>query len=94
MLKVTEAARNRLLSKLATHKAADNEAYRFMRKKGGWKLRIDAAQPDDKKLAHNGRDVLLLDDDVLRKMTKLTLDVSTAESKPRLTLRTVSSAKD
>lgn len=88
MLKVTEAARNRLLSKLAMHKAAENEAYRFTRKKGGWKLRIDAAQPDDKKLAHKGRDVLLLDDDVLRKMTRLTLDVAITESKPRLTLRT------
>ena len=92
MLKVTEAARNRLLAKLMMHKAAESEAYRFLRKKGGWKLRIDAAQPDDRKLAHNGRDVLLLDSEALRAMTKLTLDCTSVASKQRLTLRTITAA--
>lgn len=90
MLKVTEAARSRLLWKLEKHNAADGEAYRFLRRKGGWKLRIDAAHPEDRKLAHNGRDVLLLDGDVLRKMNKLTLDCTSVDSKQRLTLRTLS----
>lgn len=89
MLKVTEAARGRLLSKLVAKKAADDEAWRFTRKESGWKLRLDRAQPNDKTLAHEGRNVLLLDLAVLKTMAKLTLDVADAESKPRLTLRTV-----
>ena len=89
MLKVTDAARNRLLSKLVSRKASDSEAFRFTRKKGGWKLRIDQAQPNDTKLAHQGRDVLLLDQDVSRNMSKLTLDVTSVDSNQRLTLRTI-----
>lgn len=92
MFVVTEAARNRLLAKLATHKAADGEAYRFTRKRGGWKLLIDAAHPDDKKLAHQGRDVLLLDGDVLRAMGRRTLDCIGVASQQRLTLRPISVA--
>jgi len=88
MLKVTEAARGRLLSKLVGRKAADDEAWRFTRKKDGWKLRLDHANPNDTTLAHEGRNVLLLAQDVSQKMTKMTLDATNAESKPRLTLRT------
>lgn len=89
MLKVTEAARNRLLWKLQQHNATKEEAYRFIRKKGGWKLRIDGVQPDDHLLAHNGRNVLLLDGSVLRRMTRLTLDCTSLNSGQRLTLRAV-----
>lgn len=89
MLKVTEAARNQLLWKLEQQKASNDEAYRFIRKKGGWKLRISGVQPDDRLLAHNGRNVLLLDGNVLRKMTKLTLDCTSLDSGRRLTLRAV-----
>lgn len=94
MLKVTQAARGRLLSKLMGRKAADGEAFRFMRKKGGWKLRLDRAQPNDTTLVHEGRNVLLLDQDVSRNMTKLTLDVTSYESKQRLTLRTIPKSKN
>ena len=86
MFTVTEAARGRLLSKLVGRKAADGEAFRFTRKNGGWKLRLDLPQPNDTKLVHEGRNVLLLNDDVTQTMTKLTLDVINAETKPRLTL--------
>lgn len=91
MLKVTDAARNRLLSKLMLRKGSEGEAFRFTRKKGGWKLRIDHARPNDTKLTHNGRDVLLLDQDVSRNMSKLTLDVTSMDSQQRLTLRAVAS---
>jgi|CXWL01.1.fsa_nt_gi hypothetical protein len=86
MFTVTEAARCRLLTKLVDRKAAEGEAFRFMRKDGGWKLRLDRAQPNDTKLVHEGRNVLLLNDDVTQNMTRLTLDVINAETKPRLTL--------
>ena len=86
MFTVTEAARGRLLTKLVDRQAEEGEAFRFTRKKGGWKLRIDRPQPEDMKLVHEGRNVLLLDADVKQNMTKLTLDVVNAETKPRLTL--------
>jgi hypothetical protein len=86
MFTVTEAARGRLLTKLVDRKAAEGEAFRFTRKKGGWKLSLDRPQPNDTKMAHEGRNVLLLNDDVSRNMTKLTLDVINADTKPRLTL--------
>lgn len=89
MLKVTQAAKGRLLTKLVDKQAADDEAWRFTRKASGWKLRLDRAQPNDQTLVHEGRNVLLLDDKVYRSMAKLTLDVADAESKPRLTLRTI-----
>jgi len=88
MLQVTEAARGRLLSKLSGRKAADDEVWRFTRKKSGWKLLLDRANPNDVTLTHEGRNVLLLDEGVSRKMTKMTLDATNAGSKPRLTLRT------
>ena len=87
MFTVTEAARGRLLSKLVGRKAAEGEAFRFTRKKGGWKLRLDLPQPNDTKLVHEGRNVLLLNDDITQTMTKLTLDVINAATRPRLTLR-------
>jgi hypothetical protein len=93
MLKVTKAAKSRLLSKLVGRKASDGEAFRFTRKKGGWKLRLDNAQPNDTVLAFEGRNVLLYDQDVSRTMTHLTLDVTDPDSKPRLTLRTIADGK-
>ena len=88
MLEVTEAARGRLLSKLVAKKARNDEAWRFTRRKNGWKLLLDHAGPNDTMLAYEGRNVLLLDADVSRKMTRMTLDAPLVESTPRLTLRT------
>jgi len=88
MLRVTEAARGRLLVKLVNRNAGDGEAWRFTRKKGGWKLRLDHAHANDTTLVHEGRNVLLLGENVSRNMMKMTLDATGAGSKPRLTLRT------
>jgi hypothetical protein len=93
MLRVTKAAKSRLLSKLVGRNACDGEAFRFTRKKGGWKLRLDNAQPNDTVLAFEGRNVLLCDQEVSQNMTRLTLDVTDSDSKPRLTLRTIANGK-
>ena len=84
---VTEGARDRLLSKLVTKKAAKDEAMRFMRRKGGWKLCVERTGPDDTKVVHRGRNVLLMDEDVSEAMGTMTLDVRQTRSGPRLTLR-------
>lgn len=87
MMTVTEGARDRLLSKLVTKKAAKDEAMRFMRRKGGWKLSVERACPDDTKVVHRGRNVLLMDEDVSEATGTMTLDVRQTQSGPRLTLR-------
>ena len=93
MLTVTAAARDRLLTKLGCKKAADDVALRFTRRKGGWRLRLDRAGPDDTAFTHEGRDVLLLDEAVSKAMTMMTLDVSSTETGPKLTLRRITSRK-
>ena len=87
MLMVTEAARDRLLSKLVNRKAADDEGMRFMRREGRWRLHLERACPDDTTVTHQGRNVLLMDEGVSDAMTSMTLDVRQTERGPRLTLR-------
>ena len=90
MLTVSEAARDRLLSKLVSRKADDDEAMRFTRRKGGWKLRLERACPGDATVIHHGRNVLLMDPDVSKAMKTMALDVRQTVGGPRLTLRRVS----
>jgi hypothetical protein len=91
MLTVTEAARDRLLSKLARRKAKDDVALRFTRKEKGWKLRLDRGKPDDTTFTRNGRSVLLLDATVAKAMATLTLDVRPTDVGARLKLSKVPS---
>ncbi len=94
MLTVTPAARECLLSRLGRKRAADDVAMRFMRREGGWRLRLDRAGPDDTAFAHEGRDVLLLDEAVSMAMTDMTLDVRATEAGPRLKLRRIRGPAD
>lgn len=87
MLSVTDAARDRLLSKIVAKKGSDEEALRFTRRNGRWRLRLDYAKQGDKTFTCADRTVLLLDETVSRALTKMTLDVKDAEVKPRLSLR-------
>lgn len=93
MLKVTAAALSRLSTKLSRKKAADDAVLRFTRKPGGWKLRIDDSRPADKTFAHEGRDVLALDNEVSEAMSQMTLDVTNAKGKPRLKLLSASDSE-
>ena len=94
MFTVTAAALDRLSRKLAGKKANDNEAFRFTRRAGGWKLRLDYARLADTAFSHDGRSVLLLDATVSHAMASLTLDVRRTDSGPRLKLRRVTGNKD
>ncbi len=86
MLTVTEVARDRLASKLARRRAADDVAMRFTRREGGWRLRLGRARPADTVIIHEGKTVLLLDKVVSQAMTNMTLDAQSTEAGPRLTL--------
>jgi hypothetical protein len=87
MLTVTSGAGMRLLGKLAHKGATDDVAMRFKRRPGGWTLGLDHARASDTAIMHEGRLVLLLDEQVSRAMSDRTLDVTDTEAGPRLTLR-------
>ncbi|MBP7936339.1 MAG: hypothetical protein KA354_16995 [Phycisphaerae bacterium] len=87
MLTVTPAARERLTRKLTRKKAGKNEAMRFTRKPGGWRLSVDRAEANDTAIVHDGKILLLLDEAVSRAMTNATLDVQDTDAGPRLRLR-------
>lgn len=89
MLTVTKPALDRLSHRLARKKAADDVALRFTRRAGGWNLDPDRARPGDITFAHDGRNVLLLDEAVSQGMTDLTLDVRTTEAGLRLRLHRI-----
>ncbi len=86
MLTVTAFARDRLASKLARRKAADDVALRFSRRAGTWRLRLGRPRPTDTVITHEGKTVLLLGKVVSQAMTNMTLDVRDTEAGPRLTL--------
>ena len=94
MLTVTASALDRLSRKLARKKPTDGVALRFMRRTGGWRLRLDRARPADTEFTHDGRSVLLLDAAVSQAMTNMALDVRSTDSGPRLRLHKVTSSKD
>ncbi|MHC5112085.1 MAG: hypothetical protein ACYTHJ_19660 [Planctomycetota bacterium] len=87
MFEVTGAALSRLSKKLCVKKAEEDETFRFVRKKGGWKLSLDRAHPDDKAFRCAGKDVLVLDPAVTKAMDALILDVRSTEKGERLKLR-------
>ena len=74
MLKVTNAALDRLSRRLRREKAAEGTALRFTRREGGWKLRLDRESAGDTAFSHDGRKVLLLDADVAKAMANMSLD--------------------
>ena len=87
MLVVTKPAFDRLSHRLARRKATQNVALRFTRREGGWKLGPDQERPGDVTFAHDGRNVLLLDETAAKAMTNMTLDVRNTDAGPRLRLR-------
>jgi Fe-S cluster assembly iron-binding protein IscA len=86
MLIVTSDARRRLARKLALKKAASDQALRFVRRPGGWRLRLDGADSADTTICHDGRIVLLLDPTAAQLMKNKTLDVRKTVGGTRLTL--------
>ena len=89
MFNVTEPALNRLSRRLAHKEAAEGVALRFTRRAGGWKLGPDQTRPGDVTFAHDGRDVLLLDETTAEAMANMTLEVRNTDAGPRLRLRRV-----
>jgi hypothetical protein len=87
MFIVTEAARIRLVEKLARKRAGDNVAMRFVRRRQGWSLRPDAPASNDVAFVHEGRTVLVLDPRVAHRLADRTLDAQDTPAGSRLRLR-------
>ena len=86
MLTVTSAACERLARKLTHKKAGSDMMLRFVRREGGWSLRLDHSAPSDIVYAHQGRTVLAIDQEVSKTMQNRTLDVVNADRGSRLCL--------
>jgi hypothetical protein len=89
MLTVTKPALNRLSRKLAHGDAADDVALRFTRRDGGWKLEQDQERPGDVTFAHDGRNVLLLDETAAKAMANMALSVRKTDAGSRFRLRRI-----
>jgi hypothetical protein len=94
MLNVTKCALDRLSHRLACKKAGVDIALRFTRREGGWKLGPDQARPGDVTFAHDGRNVLLLDEITAEAMANMTLVVRNTDAGPRLRLRHVTNRRN
>ena len=86
MLTVTPAANDRLVRKLKGKGAEEGVAMRFVRRTGGWRLRLDKPAVGDVLFAHEGRTVLVLDAACAGLLADRTLDAVAAAAGPRLKL--------
>lgn len=84
MLTITDNARDRLTRKLVLKNAKEGVALRLSRTEGGWQFRPDTARPNDVVFAHEGKNVLLLDEAALVAVKSMTLDVRDTDAGPRL----------
>ena len=92
MLTVTEAACAHLAKMLAAADAPDKVAVRFVVEGTGLALTLDKAGPNDATFGHEGRTVLLLDEDVSQLLVDNTLDIEQTDAGPKLELRETEAA--
>ena len=88
MLTITEAAGTHLQSILDKANAPDDAALRFVPGQQGLEITMDKPRENDQQLEHEGRIILLLDQQLAEKLSKHTLDAKQTEQGPALTLQT------
>lgn len=86
MLTITEPASAHLRKLLDDANAPDEAAVRFIMGQQGLSLKMDNQQPGDQIFEHNGRTVLLLDDQLSNLLADRTLDVKETERGTMLAL--------
>ena len=89
MFTLTEAAGARLADKLVRKSAGEDVALRFVRQAEPrrWSLRLDKPCPSDATFSHEGRIVLVLDEQSSQLLTNRMLDIRETDDGPRLRLR-------
>lgn len=83
MLTVTDAASERLATILDEEGVPEDKAIRLVRNEEGLGMQPDSERPGDVSFAHDGRTVLVLDEQLSELLTEETLDVQGGQ----LTLR-------
>jgi hypothetical protein len=79
MLAVTDAAGAYLAQLLSDHDLSEDVAVRFIVEEQGLSLRQDNERPGDTTFEHEGRTVLLLDEQVSELLSADTLDIEDAQ---------------
>jgi Fe-S cluster assembly iron-binding protein IscA len=89
MLTVTEGARARLARRLDRKKCSKEQAIRFVRDedRSRWSMHVDSIQPADVHYAHQGRTVLIIDEESAHRLRNRLLEVRETDEGPRLRLR-------
>lgn len=87
MLSLTPAAGEHLLKLLDEAGAPQDAAARFVASPEGLTLHLDKQRPGDDAVAHDGRTVLLMDEQVSELLEERTLDLEEAEDGLSLTLQ-------
>ncbi len=86
MFKVSDAAAVRLAEKLERLEAPCEKVVRFCVDREGLHLRLSKVRPGDTQFAHEGKTVLVVDDDLFQRLASRTLDVKRTEAGDRLSL--------
>lgn len=86
MLSVTEPASSHLEKLLDKAQAPDGAAARFVASEEGLTLQLDHPKPEDETHEHEGRTILLLDQQVAELLSDKTLDLQDTEQGPSLAL--------
>jgi len=74
MFKVTDAAAARLAAELERLEIPDRKVIRFCRDDEGMHLRVSELHPGDKGFAHAGRTVLVVEERLVERLSRRTLD--------------------
>ncbi len=87
MFSMTEAAGAHVAGLLERNEASEDAVLRLEREEGQLTLRQGHAHPGDSTFAHEGRNVLVLHDELCQELADSALDVEDTDEGPRLYLR-------
>lgn len=87
MLTMTDAAGALLTDLLRDANAPDEAAIRLFVEEKGLSMKLDNEKPGDDSFAHDGRTVLLLDEQLSTMLSERTLDTEEAAEGLKLTLK-------
>jgi hypothetical protein len=83
---MTEAAGAHLIDLLGEADVPEDVAIRFVVESEELTLRLDKERPGDESLTHEGKTVLLLDEQMSPMLSEKTLDIEPSDEGPKLTL--------
>ena len=86
MLTMTDAAGAHLSGLLDEAEVPEDVAIRFVVEEEELTLRLDKERPGDESLSHDGKTVLLLDEQMSPMLSDKTLDIAPSDDGPKLTL--------